>query len=710
MQTKSVKNSIKAISITFILFNICILSVSILHANLLIKVSPTQGSMPPDRPAVFIDPQIKTVEIGDTVTFSVKIFNLTDNFIVLDPIRRIMHWLGNLYGLDIQVSWDPTVLKYASHVVKIPVEDFPDGALHAPSIKIKDEVNTTAGTYSIAYSSQSPAPAFNNPNTHATVFEITFKVIGYRSSYITLDFTELAAAFNYQRPEVSTEIHHHPKHPYPGFISDAYLEFPGTPVAKFTIWPVDVAVVNKAIRFDASESHDPDGNITLYIWDFGDGTKTNTTAPIVEHIFTKKGTFLISLKVMDNSTPPLCSAPYTKSLHVVGSREVVVKGYRASDEILLRGLSLFIDVTVRNDGEWDENFTLTAYYNKTEAEWAEITNKSVSLKAKEEKIITLEWDTTVIKPGAEGPYSIMVNITTIIPHENNVTNNFAPRPPEIPPIIVLITAEAIYDIAVESMEIVVFGREARVFSPPVLTGEKITMRVRVARKGTVYEAFNATLQIIHPNGTILDSKVWSLQKLGAGNKSVLLGYDFPTGGLKTGDYNVSVYAVNSGVAQAEADVNKTNNGMSKMVKVVEPPILNFILPETISVGEAVTLDATASKHPGGQITKYKWEIYEGITKRPDLSGEGPIMVVAFDKPGRWRVILQVEDDHGVTYDVNRPISEAYRRELAIDVREAYKPIGEVAPTFPTELILALTVTVVVIAGCLAYLKLRRRKG
>ena len=53
------------------------------------------------------------------------------------------------------------------------------------------------------------------------------------------------------------------------------------------------------VSFDASGSFDPDGTISGYAWDFGDG-ETGQGAK-VEHGFTKPGTYPVTLTVTDNS-------------------------------------------------------------------------------------------------------------------------------------------------------------------------------------------------------------------------------------------------------------------------------------------------------------------------------------------------------------------------------------------------------------------------
>ncbi|MDI6846509.1 MAG: PKD domain-containing protein [Candidatus Bathyarchaeia archaeon] len=56
--------------------------------------------------------------------------------------------------------------------------------------------------------------------------------------------------------------------------------------------------------FDASNSYDPDGNITVYLWNFGDGNITETYSPTITHTYDKTGTLIVELIVFDNDNPP----------------------------------------------------------------------------------------------------------------------------------------------------------------------------------------------------------------------------------------------------------------------------------------------------------------------------------------------------------------------------------------------------------------------
>jgi PKD repeat protein len=87
-------------------------------------------------------------------------------------------------------------------------------------------------------------------------------------------------------------------------VGDDGLTATDTVVVRVTMKPVPLAQiespieVGKAVLFDATLSHDPDGSIVSYHWDFGDGFTSMDPKP--RHAYTKEGTYTVLLTVTDN--------------------------------------------------------------------------------------------------------------------------------------------------------------------------------------------------------------------------------------------------------------------------------------------------------------------------------------------------------------------------------------------------------------------------
>lgn len=69
------------------------------------------------------------------------------------------------------------------------------------------------------------------------------------------------------------------------------------PIAALTAAPVSGGVP-LTVQFDGSSSRDPDGKITEYLWDFGDGS--TGSGPKVSHTYTQAGLYLAVLTVRDD--------------------------------------------------------------------------------------------------------------------------------------------------------------------------------------------------------------------------------------------------------------------------------------------------------------------------------------------------------------------------------------------------------------------------
>lgn len=169
----------------------------------------TEYLYPEEMPLVYVaDPQNISTPPGETFTTNIKVFNLTKNFYkareeweqgnhLPPPGEQFNYSMGNLIGLNMEFSWDSTLLKYENHTVKIPVEEYSDGVLHEPAIIVKDSVNQTTGAYHLSLKSENSSNPFNCPNTKATIFTMTFSVIKNGTCGLNLNSVELIIPSNH---------------------------------------------------------------------------------------------------------------------------------------------------------------------------------------------------------------------------------------------------------------------------------------------------------------------------------------------------------------------------------------------------------------------------------------------------------------------------------------------------------------------------------
>lgn len=102
--------------------------------------------------------------------------------------------------------------------------------------------------------------------------------------------------------------------------------------------------------FNASGSYAPLSYITSYEWDFGDGTKENTTNPVVSHVYYAVGPYTVQLIVSNNGTPHAFSTPASKLVMV----DLVLQLYDWSPVVygvialIIIGIIVYAFVEIRN--------------------------------------------------------------------------------------------------------------------------------------------------------------------------------------------------------------------------------------------------------------------------------------------------------------------------------------------------------------------------
>jgi len=171
------------------------------------------------------------------------------------------------------------------------------------------------------------------------------------------------------------------------------------PVASFTYSP-SLPEVGETVYFNASASVDPEGNITQYEWDFGDGNSVNETEPVTTHSYSDFGVYIVTLTVVDNaSMPHVWYETYSTTVKEIETRSphnIGVFSVTAYPSMVQVGEPVSVDVTVRNKGSWNETFNVNIYYDGHSAAPAQtVTN----LAPDANRTLSFTWDTAQVNPG-----------------------------------------------------------------------------------------------------------------------------------------------------------------------------------------------------------------------------------------------------------------------------------------------------------------------
>src|SRR6266571_2173221 len=118
------------------------------------------------------------------------------------------------------------------------------------------------------------------------------------------------------------------------------------PIASFFWYPYQPTVGAYA-SFYGYYSYDPDGYITDYAWDFGDGSSTNASGCCVSHVYEATGNYTVTLTVTDNAG---LSTSVSKTIYV---NALPVAAFTTSTEIGKIGTPVLFDASASTDPDGD---------------------------------------------------------------------------------------------------------------------------------------------------------------------------------------------------------------------------------------------------------------------------------------------------------------------------------------------------------------------
>ena len=113
---------------------------------------------------VKVDPSSMSVNKGEKFTVNVTVIDVQ-----------------NLYGVEVNVRWNASLLQLINVDIRLGVNSHPDGILYEPFINVTQE---NVGEYIIGATSYTPAPPFNGSGN---IIRITFQAIDYGESTIDLE-------------------------------------------------------------------------------------------------------------------------------------------------------------------------------------------------------------------------------------------------------------------------------------------------------------------------------------------------------------------------------------------------------------------------------------------------------------------------------------------------------------------------------------------
>lgn len=435
------------------------------------------------------------------------------------------------------------------------------------------------------------------------------------------------------------------------------------PVA--VLGPARRVSVDETIDFDARQSFDPDGRITAYQWDFGDGTRSDAAQPA--HAYSRPGTYTVRLTVADDAGLPNSTASETATV-IVNAPPLSVAG---ADKSAAIGEPLVFDGSRSNDPDgrvltWDWDFgngdtgtgpkttyafTRAGTYTvrltvRDDSGTGSATGEStLSVRVNDPPVALAGPDqlvtASVVAFDGTGSFDRDDAIAQYVWDFGDGSTGTGPRPTH------LYQATGRYQV-----RLTVTDRSGTKLSSST-DGMTVTVNARpVADPGpdrTVAPGEKVVFdgsRSVDPDGDITDYR-WDFRD-GSTGRGRIASHSFARPGL---------YDVRLAVADDSGDADAVDYKEAR-ITVNAAPVADPGGDLIVAPGDKVRLSAENSYDPDGRITSYRWDFSDGSAPATTARVER-----SFAAPGLYTARLTVADDSGasngfsareITIAVNHP--------------------------------------------------------
>ena len=488
-----------------------------------------------------------------------------------------------------------------------------------PFDNVAGELSLTVGVF------QEGGEVTSGPGTLANV---TFTVVGYGTSDITIDSAPLSrlsklVGWNWFGDPYDYDIINAAEQPDQiqhgyfdnRFSHDVSIDSVTVPpqAAVGSVVSVDVGVVNLGASDEVANvtvyynsTYLDSENVTLLVGQDKVVSFNWDTVGLAEGFYTINATATVS------GDGDLSNNWKTATVLLV-EHDVAVTSILVTPDSAIPGTIIHINVTVVNIGAFEESANVTIRYNTKYLD-----SQNVTLAVSENKTVVFSWNTTGV---ATDIYTI--NATATVSGDGDLSDNWKTAS-------VLIS---VHDVAILSMTV----------PPPVEAGE-LTIFYAVTRNRGLHDETFQVKATISFDTTVIKVQTQNVTLLGGANKEV--GFSWNTTGVAPGSYTVKAEAI------LATDEDLTNNDLTKSILIIVPPIANFTFsPSLPTVDKTVTFDASLSydPDPGGEIVSYAWNFGDGTTKIYVKDVNLTVTTThAYDTVGTYTVNLTVTDGEGLT--------------------------------------------------------------
>ena len=406
----------------------------------------------------------------------------------------------------------------------------------------------------------------------------------------------------------------------------------GVPPSVMNIPPIAEAGPNQIVHFgdpvslDGSGSHDLDGSIVSYAWDFGDGSSGSGMTPT--HTYTAEGTYTVTLTVTDNGG--LTGSDTTAIAVIVISGKIAFESNRDGAIYVMNA-----------DGSNPTRLTDSNFVREINPAWSPDGTKIAFCSDKDGEVRIFVKDVYDAKPPT--------------PLTNNLYEELEPAwSPDGTKIAFTCARGVIWPYGTEDICVMYADGDAGGTKPPTL------LTNGPAHKQTINPMWENRDPTWSPDGTKIafssdrdgNREIYVMGADGS-NPTRLTNnlYDdyvpawSPDGTKIAFTSSGGIYVMNpDGSEQTRLTYNLETSGSDPAWGIAKNllPVADAGPDRMFQAGETVTLDGSGSHVPAGSILSYAWDFGDGS------SGSGMTATHAYTAPGTYTVTLTVTDNWGQT--------------------------------------------------------------